>query len=342
MGLGTLMALPGDQDEISRRPQPDGPGVFTFAGDLGRPFQLDDDDTTPSPPRTLLFIGLAPGIYRVTETPFPEGWGLSSIECEDPDGGTRTSTFTSTATIDLDGGETVRCTFFNSRVGSIEIKKVSLDFDSQPFKFNSDKLGTFTLDVDLDPTTLPSGKLFSDLPPGAYNITEEVPEGWRLDRIICLDRDEGTQVVQNTAFVDLDPGESILCLFVNERVFRSVPIDIKPNPDSNAINPNSRGKIPVAILSTPEFDSPTNVDRESLTFGATGDEESLDRRGKDAVPNCGVEEVNGDDSPDLVCHFETQKAGFQDDSLTGILKGNTFDGTPIIGEGPVTIVPPRK
>jgi len=35
----------------------------------------------------------------------------------------------------------------------------------------------------------------------------------------------------------------------------TVAIDIKPGSDPNAINPNSKGVIPVAILTTPEFDA---------------------------------------------------------------------------------------
>ncbi len=46
-----------------------------------------------------------------------------------------------------------------------------------------------------------------------------------------------------------------------------VTIDIKPGSDPNSINPKSKGKIPVAILSTQDFDAPQMVDKDSLTFG---------------------------------------------------------------------------
>ncbi len=118
-------------------------------------------------------------------------------------------------------------------------------------------------------------------------------------------------------------------------------IDIKPGSDPNSINPLSRGTIPVAILSTAGFDAPAEVDRTSLTFGRTGDEESLHMRGRPGmqVPNCGVEDVNSDDLLDLVCHFNTQDTEFQCDDTEGILRGTLLDTTPIEGTDAVMIVP---
>ncbi|HSM72312.1 MAG TPA: hypothetical protein VK851_12280, partial [Anaerolineales bacterium] len=108
--------------------------------------------------------------------------------------------------------------------------------------------------------------------------------------------------------------------------------DIKPGSDTNPINPNSRGKIPVAILSTADFDAPAMVDASSLTVGPTGDESSL------AFCNDGPEDVNGDGLLDLVCHFHTQGTGFQVGDLEGILKGMTIEGIPLDGQDKVKIL----
>ena len=78
-----------------------------------------------------------------------------------------------------------------------------------------------------------------------------------------------------------------------------VSIDIKPGSYPNSINPKSKGKIPVAILSTEGFDAPNQIVPNSLTFGATGDEASL------AFCNPKGKDINGDGSEDLVCHFYT-------------------------------------
>jgi hypothetical protein len=112
----------------------------------------------------------------------------------------------------------------------------------------------------------------------------------------------------------------------------AVTMDIKPGESPNSINPKSNGKIPVAILSTKDFDAPRQIDLNSLTFGRTGDEQSL--------AFChGSEDVNRDRLQDIVCHFYTQDTGFQCHDTVGILKGETKDGTPIEGSDSVKIVP---
>jgi hypothetical protein len=122
----------------------------------------------------------------------------------------------------------------------------------------------------------------------------------------------------------------------DERVtFPTLPlsIDIKPGGFPNSINRKSQGKTPVAILSTPVFNAPTRVLKGSLTFGRTGNEQSL------AFCNPGGEDVNGDGLLDLVCHFNTQQTGFQPGDTLGILKGKTKDDVPIKGNDSVRIVP---
>ncbi len=118
------------------------------------------------------------------------------------------------------------------------------------------------------------------------------------------------------------------------RGFLAKPVDISIKPDAAPpvpINPRSHGKIPVAILSTPTFNAVTSVDTSSVTFGQTGNEQSL------AFCNAGGEDVNGDGLLDLVCHFETELTGFQSGDTLGILEGKTFSGVPIVGqEGIIT------
>ncbi len=114
----------------------------------------------------------------------------------------------------------------------------------------------------------------------------------------------------------------------------NIRIDIKPGSDPNSINPKSKGIIPVAILSDPAFEPVDDVDRDTLTFGATGDEHSFTGRCDDAVGD-----LNSDGTPDMVCYFYTQHAGFGTGSTSGTLKGQTVGGTPIEGTDSVRIVP---
>ena len=121
----------------------------------------------------------------------------------------------------------------------------------------------------------------------------------------------------------------------------SVNIDIKPGKTPNRIEIESEeedGKIPVAILSTSQFDASQQVARSSLTFGHTGDENSLRRRGHKGMPDCRTRDVNHDSLLDLVCRFLTRKTGFQPGDTEGILKGQTVDGVSIEGRDSVVIV----
>lgn len=113
---------------------------------------------------------------------------------------------------------------------------------------------------------------------------------------------------------------------------REVRIDIRPGEFPNNINTRSRGQVPVAILSEIDFSAPDVVDRDSLTFGRSGDENSLvrcDGSGSD---------VNGDGWPDLVCRFSVPEMGFVPDDVQGVLRGRTLDGLAIFGRDSVRIV----
>ena len=111
-----------------------------------------------------------------------------------------------------------------------------------------------------------------------------------------------------------------------------ISIDIKPGAESLApINPKSKGNIPVALLSSAEFDA-LKVDRNSLTFGPGGGEASLLRCGKTG------EYINADTLPDLVCHFDNQLAGFEPGDDEGVLRG-TIGGLPFEGRGWLKAVP---
>ena len=111
-----------------------------------------------------------------------------------------------------------------------------------------------------------------------------------------------------------------------------VSIDIKPGSTVNPIRLSSLGTIPVAILSTADIDAPAEVDRTSLTFGRTGDEQSL------ASCSTLVQDVNWDGLPDLVCRFKTRLTQFKIGDTVGVLKGQTLDGAPIEGSDAVRIL----
>jgi hypothetical protein len=114
----------------------------------------------------------------------------------------------------------------------------------------------------------------------------------------------------------------------------AVGIAVKPprGEDAAPVNPKSKGVIPVAILSSADFDAVNETMKPLLTFGRTGGEASL--RGCDDFG----EDVDGDGLLDLVCRFDNETAGFETDDTEAILRGQTTGGLDMEGTAPIRIV----
>ena len=98
---------------IVKDAQPNDGADFQFTG-LGS-FFLDDDDD-PTLQNQIQVLNVPAGNYSVQETQ-QAGWVVREINCDDPDGETTVDVANRQANIDLDGTETVRCTFVNLPVG---------------------------------------------------------------------------------------------------------------------------------------------------------------------------------------------------------------------------------
>jgi uncharacterized membrane protein len=114
-------------------------------------------------------------------------------------------------------------------------------------------------------------------------------------------------------------------------------ISIKPGSHSKKICLRSRKMVRVAILSNDDFDAPAQIDQSSLTFGATGYEQSLA-----FCKRKPISADQGDLKNDLVCQFQTDLAGFQCGDTVGVLRGVTKEGTSVRGSDSVSIVPCKK
>ncbi len=131
-----------------------------------------------------------------------------------------------------------------------------------------------------------------------------------------------------------DLGLHSLAAFPPKLCLQTVVIMIKPAAAPPVpINPKAKGKIPVAILSTPSFNALTEVAPSSLTFGHSGTEASLAFCGR------GGQDVNGDGLLDLLCHFNTQQTGLLAGDTLAILKGKTVDGIKLSGSEAIRTVP---
>lgn len=116
----------------------------------------------------------------------------------------------------------------------------------------------------------------------------------------------------------------------------TVAIDIKPGSDLNPINPGSNGLIPVAILTTDDFNA---ADVNSATVTLAGAKVAV--RGKAEKLMARLEDVDGDGDLDLLVQVKTQSEGALWKSGPVTLTGKTYDGQDIEGTDEVTIVPPE-
>ena len=266
------------------------PQAFSFSGDLGN-FELDGDPAGPVP-NTETFEQ-SPGTYSVTEAPV-QGWLLTQLSCIDPTENSTTDTVSGDATIELDAGETVTCTFTNSQLGKIIIDKVAFPTgDPTAFDFTLEEvegptIGTFSL-ADQDPPYM------AFLLPGSYSVSENLPMAWDLLSSDCSN--EG--LAEN---ISLSAGDTITCTFVNETIAESDVLFSKafaPDPigpgsstrltftiaNTNNTEPagllNFSDTLPVELsiaavpgvvtdCGTPVIDAPPGGDTISMSFGSVG------------------------------------------------------------------------
>jgi hypothetical protein len=127
-------------------------------------------------------------------------------------------------------------------------------------------------------------------------------------------------------------GSDNITVTVNEPEYITVTIDIKPGSDSNPINLKEKGVIPVAILTTPDFDAAT-VDPLSVRFGP-GEAHEDHKKGH-------IEDVDKDGDKDMVLHFKMQDTGIKAGDVEAVLVGMTKDGRDIRGTDSISTLPSK-
>ena len=107
-----------------------------------------------------------------------------------------------------------------------------------------------------------------------------------------------------------------------------VEIDIKPSSDPNSINLGSKGVVPVAVLTTDNFDA-SSVNPITVEFAGA------------SPVRWTMEDVDSDGDLDMLFHFKTQDLVLDEDSTEATLIGETNSGNPIKGTDTVNIVPKK-
>jgi hypothetical protein len=149
---------------------------------------------------------------------------LTSIECDDDnssgDLGSRTATF------ELEAGETVKCTFTNTKEpdpGTITVVKEVVDekcgeLPGSDWEFSgTGSIGDFTFGPEGGSQT------FEELDPGVYTISETPKDGFFV-AISCTPEDSVAVMGQNSVTVELGEGEGIECTFINTKMYGAVEL----------------------------------------------------------------------------------------------------------------------
>jgi YVTN family beta-propeller protein len=113
-----------------------------------------------------------------------------------------------------------------------------------------------------------------------------------------------------------------------------VVIDIKPGSSPNTVTLGSHGVIPVAILSSIDFDA-AQVDPATIRLAGA----AVSLKAKGTKYSCTANDVNSDGLEDLMCHVETDQLTLQAGETAAVLEAMTFAGRKIRGEDSVRIVP---
>lgn len=151
--------------------------------------------------------------YQVAET-LPPGWGQATAVCSD--GSPATAIF-------LNADEFVTCTFTNVKLGKLIVNVVTIPGTDTTTPF------VYTATGGLNPAsfTLTGGQTetITDVMPGSYTLTGELPAGWKQSSAVCSDGSTLDNLV-------IAPDETVTCTVTNTQLGKLIVRKVTtPNPD---------------------------------------------------------------------------------------------------------------
>jgi hypothetical protein len=313
---------------------PNDPQDFTLRLFQHESFILDDDDTSATP--NTFSMTVEAGTHLVEEdNPGPD-WELTAITCDDAQ--TTTDPLIRRATIQLQGGETVTCTFMNERVqtGTIVMRKDAVPDDPQDFTFQisgpNGAGGGQLVDDDPVSTNLPN-EFRIRLKTGAYTLAENAVSGWTLAGISCDDPGSTPNVQNRSASVDLDADETITCTFTNTKDgVGTTPLNVTIEQATGQADPTSDNPINFSVVFSEPVTGFIGSDVNLSASTAPGTLTAVVTGGPTAY-NVAVSGMTGNGTvvASLPANVATAAAGSGNNPSTSTDNTVTFTGTQVTG-----------
>ncbi|MGZ6993432.1 MAG: prealbumin-like fold domain-containing protein, partial [Ilumatobacteraceae bacterium] len=121
--------------------------------------------------------------------------------------------------------------------GKVTIIKDAVPNSSTDFDFTTTggaPLAGFSLDDDNDPT-LSDTKVFDQVPPGDYTVTEALVAHWKLTGLTCNDANGSVDLAARKATLHVDANENITCTYTNTKLGKII-VEKQTSPDGAAGN----------------------------------------------------------------------------------------------------------
>jgi hypothetical protein len=207
----------------------------------------------------------------------------------------------------------VTCTFTNRQRGQIVIVQDSQPDDAQDFSYTAGgglSPTSFQLDDDANPT-LSNTRTFTNLQArNGYSVSQSLPSGWQLAGATC---DDGSPISN----IDVGPGETVTCTFVNDKKGRIVVVKQATPQDPQDFNFTAGGGLSPSsfqldddadgtLSNTRSFDNLAPGSGYSLSESLPGGWQQTSAACDDGSP---VSNVNVAAGETVTCTFANRKLG---------------------------------